>query len=258
MEIGAPMAAAYILGNPDHYTSHRFQPVYWKSYVSEVLKSYDAVNANERIDLDHTEKLVLQKTKRGYSGYTPIMDYIYRSDIYKDVNLYDWIRLSRRSALPKEKIFKDTDDSNEDESETEHMTDIDTDINLAESDLENDTRVENEADQAETPKKKKTIDIRKLTFTKGHPQYGTHYTTIVKEEFGVVPNFTGGALPRSDSGDREFYCTTMLTLFKPWRTGLDLKDNQLTWDDAFHQHGFSNRQLQLMTFFNICYECYDA
>ncbi|KZT23152.1 hypothetical protein NEOLEDRAFT_1018678, partial [Neolentinus lepideus HHB14362 ss-1] len=40
MEIGAPMAAAYILGNPDHYTSHRFQPVYWKSYVSEVLKSY--------------------------------------------------------------------------------------------------------------------------------------------------------------------------------------------------------------------------
>ncbi|KZT13897.1 hypothetical protein NEOLEDRAFT_1082119, partial [Neolentinus lepideus HHB14362 ss-1] len=41
MEIGAPMASAYLLCNPDHYASHHFQTVYWRSYVSEVLKSWD-------------------------------------------------------------------------------------------------------------------------------------------------------------------------------------------------------------------------
>jgi len=44
----------------------------------------------------------------------------------------------------------------------------------------------------------------------------------------VVPNILGGALPRSDSGDREFYYMTMLTLFKPWRSGKMLKqENQI-------------------------------
>ncbi|KZT27281.1 hypothetical protein NEOLEDRAFT_1038953, partial [Neolentinus lepideus HHB14362 ss-1] len=44
MEIGAPMASAYLLGNPDHYTSHRFKPVYWKTYVNEVLKDWIDIN----------------------------------------------------------------------------------------------------------------------------------------------------------------------------------------------------------------------
>ena len=29
------MAAMYILGNPDHYTDHKFHTFYWKSYVHE-------------------------------------------------------------------------------------------------------------------------------------------------------------------------------------------------------------------------------
>ena len=37
-EMGAPMIAMYLLGNPDHYTSHTFVPFYWQSYVQEVQK----------------------------------------------------------------------------------------------------------------------------------------------------------------------------------------------------------------------------
>ena len=40
LEIGGPMAALYLLGNPDHYTSHRFIPVYWKNYVRQVLNAW--------------------------------------------------------------------------------------------------------------------------------------------------------------------------------------------------------------------------
>jgi hypothetical protein len=73
-----------------------------------------------------------------------------------------------------------------------------------------------------------------------------------------VPNFAGGSLPRCDHGDREYYCATMLTLFKPWRSGKDLKDEQYSWDETFTSHKFNDHQSQLMKFFNIRYECNDA
>ena len=34
-EMGAPMIAMYLLGNPDHYTGPTFVPFYWQSYVQE-------------------------------------------------------------------------------------------------------------------------------------------------------------------------------------------------------------------------------
>ena len=51
----------------------------------------------------------------------------------------------------------------------------------------------------------------------------------------------------------------MLTLFKHWRRGFDLKNSaQATWDDIFNNHKFGTQQLQLMKIFNIHYECLDA
>ena len=50
----------------------------------------------------------------------------------------------------------------------------------------------------------------------------------------------------------------MLTLFKPWRSGLDLKSHEQTWDDAFQAHVFSAHENQIITNFNIRYECLDA
>jgi len=70
--------------------------------------------------------------------------------------------------------------------------------------------------------------------------------------------FAGGSLPRCDKGDREYYCATMLTLFKPWRHGKNLKDDDQSWDEAFTDYKFTPRQIELMKFFNIRYECNDA
>ena len=50
----------------------------------------------------------------------------------------------------------------------------------------------------------------------------------------------------------------MLTLFKPWRNGKDLKLEHQSWDEAFEDHPFTNRQNQLMDHFNVRYECNDA
>ena len=50
----------------------------------------------------------------------------------------------------------------------------------------------------------------------------------------------------------------MLTLFKSWRSGKDLKLEDETWDEVFEAHDFTEHQLQLMDNFNIRYECADA
>ncbi|EPQ56049.1 hypothetical protein GLOTRDRAFT_41465, partial [Gloeophyllum trabeum ATCC 11539] len=103
MEMGAPMAAAYLLGNPDHYTSHRFRTVYWKSYSSEVLKDWDSTDLDQLAENDNPnpkDQVVVKRSREGYTAYTPIMDYIYRPKPFKDVCLYDWIHLSRKKLLP--------------------------------------------------------------------------------------------------------------------------------------------------------------
>ncbi|KAJ7758179.1 hypothetical protein DFH07DRAFT_958524 [Mycena maculata] len=96
-------------------------------------------------------------------------------------------------------------------------------------------------------------------FTPDHPLFMSHSITCRFENVNmVIPNFIGGAMPRSDKGDRAAYCMTMLTIFKPWRSPTDLKDVLSTWDQAFKEHEFTDRQLQLMRNFNVRYECNDA
>jgi len=51
---------------------------------------------------------------------------------------------------------------------------------------------------------------------------------------------------------------TMLTLFKPWRSGKDLKLEAKSWDKTFTKHKFINRQLEIINHFNLRYECLNA
>jgi hypothetical protein len=77
---------------------------------------------------------------------------------------------------------------------------------------------------------------------------GTRCRPVNKES---ILNFAGLTLPRHDQGDHEFYCSTMLTLFKLWRTGLDLKNQEETWDDAFSNYPFTDRHVVIMKNMNI-------
>ena len=50
----------------------------------------------------------------------------------------------------------------------------------------------------------------------------------------------------------------MLMLFKPWKHGKNLKDNDQSWDEAPTNSKFTPHQIELMKFINICYERNDA
>ena len=101
-------------------------------------------------------------------------------------------------------------------------------------------------------------DLTFYSFLKDHPLHHSHHVALLDDVQEWVPNFIGGAIPRSDRGDREYYCSTMLIFFKPWQTGKDLKSGDQNWDDTVKTHKFNTRQLDIIKYFNVWYECLDA
>ncbi|KDR67901.1 hypothetical protein GALMADRAFT_42495, partial [Galerina marginata CBS 339.88] len=240
MEIGGPMAALYLLGNPDHYTSHKFIPVYWKNYVREVLKSW---RTEEDLEEIIPEKLVIQKDKDGkYIGFSAVHDYIYRPKIFENKTLYEWISESKKCKATVET------------EESEDELNIYSDENEYFDELVSDEDTESEVEEEE----EEMLGSKLHLFLKDHPLYKTHKVQFDERKKNTVPNFVGGSLPRCDRGDREYYCATMLTLFKPWRSGNDLKDKDYSWDETFNIFEFSDQQKQYMKHFNVRYECNDA
>jgi hypothetical protein len=104
LEIGGPMASLYLLGNPDHYTSHKFIPVYWKNYVHEVIKSW-----TETSDSDVLEKVVLYNQKGKFVGLLFVHDYVYRPTHYENVNLYKWVQCAKRVKIHIQPIHDEVD-----------------------------------------------------------------------------------------------------------------------------------------------------
>ena len=96
-------------------------------------------------------------------------------------------------------------------------------------------------------------------FKTEHPLHGTHAMCLIRDVSHCVPNFAGANLPRCDKGDREYYCCMMLTLFKPWRSGNDLKESSMSsCEEVFQGHSFRGSEIDMMKNFNVRYECLDA
>ena len=285
MEIGGPMAALYLLDNPDHYTSHKFRVFYWRPYVAHVInafKSEDEENQSheDAYDSKITNKVMLMRSRSDIVAYSATLDYIYRPQIFNDVNLYDWIRVNDKTVKPKQRTriieeeqdptlsddeLQDYDNYEEDEDAFEHAEN--NNLNISNGSVDTTSECEKSAedsgddldlfDHDDSSNESNKNSASKYDFLAEHPQHQTHIVKLMPEADGFVPTFVN-PIPRSDKGDREYYCATMMTLFKPWREPTDLKSESDSWDISFDKHIFSTRQRQLMSNFNIRYECHDA
>ena len=225
MEIGSPMASMYLLGNPDHYTGHQFVCFWWKSYVTYMQKSnheQQTCAANDDVEASpeesNYERVRIGQEDGVYIATTNVDDYKYRPEVYANVSLYEWTQTSHKRRASKKELEK-----------------------LGNSLSAGSTR--------------STYHL----FKEGHPTRATHVVKCDLDRLKyVVPNIVGGALPRPDSGNREYYCCTMLTLFLPWRDALSVKQPSESWESIFTAHKFSAREKQLMRNFNLRYECLDA
>ncbi|KAL1671596.1 hypothetical protein EV122DRAFT_199659, partial [Schizophyllum commune] len=260
MEIGSPMAASYILGMPDHYKSHESVVFWWKSYVNRVLDDWPDSSTAGKFE----EKLVLRKEDGQVIGTSIVDDYIHRPLKYENYSLFEWVQCAKKTKRTPNQLKKFMEDNGEDPEhgdapeggtgddarakEPEVLTELDRipkAVNLMDGEQKSPMAINR------NPPYESFIDT--------HPQHNSHHVWCdsSKRDY-IVPNFVGGAIPRSDQGDREYYCATMLTLFRPWRRGRDLKDDGYNWDSAFRRYNFGERQLQLMENFNLRYECADA
>ena len=269
LEIGSPMASMYLLGNPDHYTSHTFINFYWRSFVHEARSVF--LTPLEEIE-EFPEKIVLNKSKGKFVALSKVHDYIYRPTAFGIVNLYDWIRCANKKRKSS-KCYKENS-IEDDRKIDEDNTDSEDELNIIDNFfIGGGTNVETESDWIASDQTSEDIDdelniddndefyedeTRFHSFLPDHPQHYTYEVQCKSLSELVVPNFIGGTLPRHDQGDQEYYCSTMLTLFKPWRSGYDLKSADETWEHAFDNYNFSDRQMNLMNNFNLRYECLDA
>ncbi|KAF8229081.1 hypothetical protein L208DRAFT_1288356 [Tricholoma matsutake] len=94
MEIGAPMICMYLLGNVDHYTSHKFVPFHWQSFVTNAQSLWAPQN-----DLPDSEQgmehVTLLKQGNQVVGMSPVSDYIAQPIELESISLYDWIAHSK-------------------------------------------------------------------------------------------------------------------------------------------------------------------
>lgn len=225
--------------------------------IQESLKNTEhsgkpKVNGPADQESEDNEQLVIGKENGKYFARSTVDDYKYRPKCYTDVSLIEWIRGSRKRKIRGKKSNKENDppgDINMGKVESAAGQIIDKDGELDEGAWEDEL---NNSDN----------DVRRSTyrcFTKEHPLYKTH---DIKYDPGnihnIIPNFVGGALPRSDQGDREYYCMTMLTIFKPWRSASDLKSAEKNWDESFTEYKFSKGEQKIMNNFNLRYKCLDS
>ncbi|THU85562.1 hypothetical protein K435DRAFT_685255, partial [Dendrothele bispora CBS 962.96] len=180
MELGAPMICMYLLDNPDHYTSHKFRPFHWQSFVTEVKKSWET--EDESLNQRDHKIMLIQKNGRIF-GISRVFDYVYRPMELENMTLYDWIRLCDRVKITKKSPNKSKKASCKFREVPQNSLPI--------------------------PIAKKLLPENCFPFVLGHPLADSHMCKVLTEDKGVVPNFIGPGLPRRDKGDREYYCCTM-------------------------------------------------
>ncbi|KAJ7089425.1 hypothetical protein C8R44DRAFT_560449, partial [Mycena epipterygia] len=242
MEIGSPMASMYLLGHPDHYASHRYVTFWWKSYVHFVRSFWLAESGFHNSEGEEDdEKVPIGKQDGKFVATSGVNDYRYCPIIYNNVTLYEWIQCSEKKARnQKERLEFEEEVRMAKYMRADYyraaVKRLEEEGEAFDEDVEDSLEDDNDYCPQDNPDADGTPDI--LT--------------------NVIPNFIGGALPRSDKGDRSFYCLTMMTLFKPWRSPTDLKDSESTWEQTFNEHEFNARQKELMRNFNVRYECNDA
>ena len=212
LEIGSPFACLYLLGNPDHYTSHTFINFYWKSFVREARSVF--LTSPEEAD-ELPEKVVLNKSEGKFVAISKVHDYIYRPSVFGTMNLYDWIRCAnkrRRSSKHHKKDLMEDDIIEEELDDTDSEDELDMLRNpfvsggpKSESDWVESNDSCNEDDELNIDDNVQITEdeTQFYSFLPDHPQHHTHEVQRTCLSGLVVPNFIGGTLPRCDQGDRE-------------------------------------------------------
>jgi hypothetical protein len=85
--------------------------------------------SEEDLEEELPEKLVLQKGKGEYVGFSSVHDYIYRPKVFEDKTLYEWVQMSTRCKVANSSQEHDEITDSDDELDLlEKMEQVSTDV----------------------------------------------------------------------------------------------------------------------------------
>ncbi|KAJ7717721.1 hypothetical protein B0H16DRAFT_1337936, partial [Mycena metata] len=175
MEIGSPMASMYVLGDPDHYSSHLFVPFAWRSYSLFVRKFWHTEDVADTEGEVLDEKVEITASDGNIFASSAVDDYRFRPLVFEHMSLYEWVQCSVKKIRTSKQ-----------RKEFAEELELDKALHF----------------RASSP--------LMYPFMPSHPRYMSHHVSCDFTKLrSVIPNFIGGALPRADKGDRGFYCLTM-------------------------------------------------
>ncbi|PBK91905.1 hypothetical protein ARMGADRAFT_898544, partial [Armillaria gallica] len=229
-EIGSPMICSYLLRFPDHYTNKKFAMFYWKAFVLEAASGWKMVDGDIK-----KVKVALRNKKGNIIGVSPVEDYIHRPVELDGLCLYKWICTCEHVAnhsdnnttfSPDELIMLDTKMEHKDKDIGIHNSVCLNSPEVVKPDSPTPSEsgsicdfVVDDDDDDSSDNELSSSKFKRLQFMEFHPLHRSHHIKVIPDAEQKVLNFVGGMLPRKDKGDKEYYCLTMLVLFRPWRSG---------------------------------------
>ena len=181
-----------------------------------------------------------------------ILDYVHRPAELDGLSFWDFVAQTEKigpSAMKSKtsEVEDDSDDNEEQDDDTETNIPIERPDSSTHSSLHDLLNC--------------TTRVRPtFPFITGHIEQGRKLLRIVHPRLRRVVVPIGPAIPRRDKPEvRARYCRLMLLLFKPWRTGPDLRETGETWETAFQAltADAEPAHLKIMENMHVLRECKD-
>ncbi|PSR77379.1 hypothetical protein PHLCEN_2v7930 [Hermanssonia centrifuga] len=252
-ELSACMVMSYLMGWGDVYRSHQYTSVYWSSFVSSLMKAYPdlqrapktpndaAINTGSLASSEvaaepndqpndaaleaHADEFITLDTNSGGRIYarSQVTDYALRGNELERYSVYEFFLNTYETPRRKGKEV----DRRPEEERTGARDDGD------EANEEDDNG--HPSSEASISRQRGRTAHLRSPYQADHPNAAQKERMVRTEMHKNMVNFVGKFFPsRSDATVYEFYCASMLMLFKPWRNiSVDLKNEDESWSDAF-------------------------
>ena len=282
-EMSAQQVASYLMGYEDHFTSDRFNVLYWASFeryverydVEKLFPKHhdDGVDVDDEStstasdhaslgigddehptndhctdeSLDSEEEVSIRVDSGGnvMALADQVADYTMRPTEVHECCLWDFVAKT-------EKVYTRRSTQHVDDIEQVVENESDTGDELEDQSGEDGEQIMNVPRPGPKPS-------QKYSFLPGHKD-GENKRLRIREQI-VVPVPIGPALPRRDQTDvRARYCRLMLILFKPWRTVADLRALPVSWETSFDVfvQTINEHHKQVLDNMQILHECRDS
>ncbi len=268
IEISHPQVMSYLIGGGDHYTSHIFRLLYYRTFERLVTQHWEPhQNAARVFTLTGQDVLPGPSSIAEDPGqFEPPLEaetrWVHSGSNNEEADSEDTVTLSLRpgsiSAMNQRQDYLLRPASEPFDSMPLYQYTGMTEKITCTAEAH---RIENrtQPSDADSPRRGRPEQSRGR-FLPPHPQHTTHL--VRKRVTWVVPVILNRSLPRSDgsSEETESWSQVVLTLFLPWRTPGDLKNADETWGEAYERclPDIAPEHHAIIHNMNVLSECKDA